>query len=117
LALLLTVLVQYTPLRNCALERVIVGSNCHDRGTHGGAGDSHAGEASCGVPDGQHECVCEQPKVEAQHDPEPLKSPVVWTHVPVATAAFLHIERVATPLPDPDPHLCAFVARQLPLLI
>src|SRR5688572_14402461 len=77
LFLLLAVLVQYTPLRVCALESLATGSSCHDRGTHAVLGevrqDEHAPLSSNG---GEHDCICEQPKVDGQHDPQGVKSPV-----------------------------------------
>ena len=91
MTLLLAVLVQCTPLRYCAVERVVLGSNCHDRGVHSSFEDSHDDdEATCGFPGGgggggapHDECVCEQPKVDAQHDPQGLKSPLEWAHARV----------------------------------
>ena len=112
---MLAVLVQYTPLRYCAFERVVLGSNCHDRGTH--LGEPHADESTCGFPADGHDCLCERPKVDAQHD-RPLKFPLDWVHVPVAAAVPLVLTATYTPSPpDPDPHRGASIALQLPLLI
>jgi hypothetical protein len=67
IALVAAVLLQYTPLRICAFERVATGSNCHDRAET--VGDvAHADEQGCGVPtDGEHGCQCERPKLQGDH--------------------------------------------------
>jgi hypothetical protein len=82
-------------------------------------GNLHADEKNCGYPaDGQHECVCEQPKADAQHDPQGLKSPLDWTQVPVAAVVpLLAPSMPISSLPDPDPDRGAPVALQFPLLI
>jgi hypothetical protein len=116
--LLLAVLVQYTPLRYCVVERGVLGSNCHDRGEHAVLGDSHSDEPACDDPtDGQHECICEQPKVDGPHAPQDVKSALDWAHTPVAVAIPLLVSSHAPALPDPDPHPWAPLALQLPLLI
>jgi hypothetical protein len=119
LILLLAVLIQYTPLRTCAFERVAVGSNCHDWGTHADAAEPHEDEPNCGSPaDEPQGCVCEQPKVDGQHDPHALKSPLECAHVSVAAEVTLLVAIAHIPsLPDPDPHPRAPLARQLPLLL
>src|SRR5215208_4437572 len=43
----LAVLVQYTPLRICALESVAFGSSCHDRGDHAILGDANDESRPC----------------------------------------------------------------------
>jgi hypothetical protein len=115
LILLGALLVQYSPLRICAFERVAVGSNCHDRDAHGDFGDSHKEEHPAG---GEHQCVCELPKVDARHDSQGLRSPLDWAHLSLATAEWLLIRSTELPaLADPDPHPGARAALQLPLLI
>jgi hypothetical protein len=107
--------VQYTPLRICALERVAIGSSCHEWDTQAVLGDSRGEEHSTG---GEHECICEQPKVDGQHDPQGVKSPLDWANL--SLAAVVPVTASTTPipsLPDPDPDRGAPVALQLPLLI
>jgi len=117
LFLLLAVLIQYTPLRVCAVERVALGSNCHDQDSHAVLGDAYADEQSCDYPvDGQHDCFCERPKADAQHDPVVLKSPLDWAHAAVPATVPL-VAVVSDKLSLPDPHRSAPLALQLPLLI
>ena len=119
MTILLAVLVQYTPLRYCAVERMVLGSNCHDRADHAILGDAHSDDATCGTPDGgQHNCVCEQPKVDALHNPQTLKSPLDWADIRLAAAKPIGVAVADAPaLAEPDPHLRPPLALQLPLLI
>ena len=119
LFVVLAVLVQYTPLRICALENVAFGSSCHDRGDHAVLGDANVEKRPCGSStDGEHNCACEQPKVDGQHDQQGLKSLVDWTNVPIPAIDPIAASTTPIPaLPDPDPHRGASVALQFPLLI
>ena len=59
LILLVAVLVQFAPMRLCALEVAALGASCHDEsGTQAGG---HGDEQKCGSSDTPR-CVCEQPK-------------------------------------------------------
>ena len=119
LFLLLAVLLQYTPMRVCAIERVAIGSSCHEWDADAAFASSHAEEQRCGSPtDSEHECICEQPKVDGQHNPQAIKCPLDWANL--SLAAVVPVAASTTPipsLPDPDPDRGAPVALQFPLLI
>jgi len=128
LIVLLAVLVQYTPLRVCALERVAVGSSCHDWHADVGAGESHAAEQRCGsstaggggagATGGEHQCVCAQPKVDAQHNPQTANAAPDWANLSVVVAvcpASASPARIPA-LPDPDPNRATPATLQFPLL-
>ena len=116
-ALLLAILVQYSPVRVCALQRVTLGSNCHDW-NNASVGGSHDDERTCGTGgSGDQRCVCEQPKVVGdQH--AAVHAPNDFTDHSVVVAVVE--EPVATMMvaaPDPDPQRDLLASLQLPLLI
>jgi hypothetical protein len=107
LMLLLAVLIQYTPMRVCAIEQVALGTDCHEWADAGGFGRAHADERHCessGEP--THACICEQPKADGQNKTE-LKSEFDWAHPPVALVLsrnhpLLVYCLAADPEPSPD---------------
>jgi hypothetical protein len=119
LILLLSVLIQYTPIRLCALERVVTGSSCHDRDASHSHSSTHADEWACGSRElPAHNCACEKPKAGAQHHPQDAKSPLDWAHISTPLAVVHIIDAVASPsAPEPDPRTPSGLALQLPLLI
>ena len=119
LILLLAVLVQCAPMRVCALERVAVGSSCHEWTAEAALERAHADEQQCGAPtDGGHDCICERPKVVVQHNPQAVKSPLDWANLSLVLVDPVAGPAMAIPaLPDPDPDRGAPVAQQFPLLI
>lgn len=126
----LAVLIQCSPLRVCAVEKLALGANCHDRdagGTvhrhscDGGAAVADAGGGAAGhVPgdDDGHACVCDRPKhptsggkaTDGQTTPA-LAPAHAWPHSPMLAPVGWCVEGAA-PDPAPSPH----AARQLPLL-
>ena len=67
---LLAVLVQYAQVRYCALEQLVFGSNCHDRGVHLVI---EASDRACAAEQSSR-CLCDRPVVTAQQPPQSQKS-------------------------------------------
>jgi hypothetical protein len=120
LVLLLAVLIQYAPMRHCAVERVALGSNCHDVLLDRSPGDGHADEWACGTGTGRDAgCLCEQPKgavgAPAHHAAAAVPDRTdVLVRVGVVEEPASHIAAAA---PDPDPQRDLLASLQLPLLI
>ena len=116
LALLLAVLVQYSPMRVCALERVTLGSNCHDR-INASVGESHEDEQTCGTGrGGDSRCVCEQPKLVGDQQPV-AHAAVDLTHQSIVAVVEEPVATTMVASPDPDPQRDLLASLQLPLLI
>ena len=119
LVLLLAVLIQYTPVRVCAIEQAALGRSCHDSSSsievgHGDEPAKHCGSQA----DPTHDCICEQAKVDGQHHVKAEQGTLDWAQLAVVPVV-LSTDAYLTSSPDQDadspPNLTA--ARQLPLLI
>jgi len=86
LLLLSAVLIQYAPLRVCAIEQVALGSSCHHAPESALA--AHAIEQpTCGSKaDPAHDCVCELAKVDGQHHAQAAKATLDWASLAVVPA-------------------------------
>jgi hypothetical protein len=117
LTLLLAVLLQYTPMRLCAIERVALGSNCHDRAKVSII-DDHEDERTCGSGgDRDQRCICEQAKTVGNHQPashatDDLTGQTILVGFVQEPAAVTMVTA-----PDPDPQRDLLASLQLPLLI
>ena len=85
---LLAVLAQYSPARLCALEKVVLGSSCHDQTIllHHGASEP---ESMCGSGNdrGDDHCICELPKQSGSQQHASGRVMVDWTHPFLGVAA------------------------------
>jgi hypothetical protein len=112
---ILTVLLQSAPLRLCAMQEQITGTNCHGRSGHHDRSNQDHSDAH--VPcDRGPSCQCQLPRVDADKAnsasmPELL--PPLWATVSVADELDAYgLASVAAPARPPDIPL----AVQLPLL-
>jgi hypothetical protein len=115
--LLIVVLIQYTPVRACALERLVDGASCHDReAQNDDCGGPAVDTQPAGDPVGErHQCVCERPKVVGPHSvvlkhdldvPQPIDA-VIELSISLCGEAVPPIDASPPAVPN---------ARQLPLL-
>ena len=112
---ILTVLIQSAPLRLCAMQEQITGTNCHG---HSGFHDrSNQDYSDAHVPcDRGPSCQCQLPRVDADKAKGaamPDLLPPLWATVSVADELDAHgLASVAAPARPPDIPLTV----QLPLL-
>ena len=115
---LVAVLAQYSPARVCALERVLLGSSCHDEGIvpHHGADEQFCGTDS---DRGESHCVCELPKPPGSQQHASGRVMIDWTHPCIGPASMVEpaggVGAIAF-LPDPDPQRSPGASVSLPLL-
>ena len=122
LVLVVAVLVQYSPMRLCALERVTLGSNCHDRESSGigGSHDDTDDEHTCGNgtgAGGEQRCICEQPKIVGGQQRAAYSAVDLNGHVVVVTVVEDATAGTTFAIPDPGPPRNLRASVQLPLLI
>ena len=67
--LLLTAVMQMTPMRSCVIEKMVFGASCHDREAGemlAVAGNDQLGQADAsGCPEHEDSCVCKNLRAEA----------------------------------------------------
>ena len=123
----IAVVIQCSPLRVCAMQKLALGSNCHDGealgvmrvcGDHADSSDSADCQSHAGPEHHDGECICEVPKAPAKATAG--CAPVLSHLAPLAQLApsfvlpailAVDVELCLTPAPNPPPALV------LPLLI
>jgi len=116
LVLLGAVLVQYTPMRLCALERAAFGTNCHDQAKSNL--DDHGDERTCGTGAGRDTgCVCEHPKLVGDQQLISHAAVDLTGHAVVAEVVEAPVIVTIVAARDPDPQRDLLASLQLPLLI
>ena len=118
LVVLSAVLIQYTPVRVCAIEQTVLGRNCHASWLPIDSGHADEPFRQCGSQaDPTHDCICGQVKVDGQHHVKAEQVMLDWAHLAVLPV-LASPDAYLTLHPDADsepPHLAP--AGQLPLLI